>query len=91
MATSVTNNTDRNRFEMETPAGLAIADYRLSDGTMTIFHTEVPAALRGRGYGARLVKGALLQVRELGLKVVPQCWFVREFVDRNPEFADVLR
>lgn len=52
---------------------------------------EVPVPLRGRGIGARLVKDALLEARHLKLKVVPQCWFVREFVDRNPEFADVLR
>jgi uncharacterized protein len=56
---------------------------------MTIFHTEVP--LRGRGIGARLVRGALLQARQLNLKVVPSCWFVREFIDRNPEFADLAR
>ena len=91
MSTPVINNTDRNRFEMETPAGLAVADYRLSPGTMTIFHTEVPLSLRGRGYGPRLVRGALLQARGLGVEVVPQCWFVREFVERNPEFADLMQ
>src|SRR5688572_16481971 len=40
--------------------------------------------------GCRLVKGALEEVRKLGLEVVPQCWFVREYIDRNPEFADLL-
>ena len=55
----VRDNTELNRFEMDTEAGLAIADYRLNGFTMTIYHTEVPARLRGRGHGARLVMGAL--------------------------------
>ena len=46
----VQNNTQQQRFELDTSAGLAVADYRLSSGTMTIYHTEVPVPLRGRGY-----------------------------------------
>jgi predicted GNAT family acetyltransferase len=90
MAT-VRHNTPRQRFELDTSAGIAVADYRLSAGVMTIFHTEVPVPLRGRGTGSRLVKGALEEARKLGLKVVPQCWFVREFIGRNPNFADLVR
>jgi predicted GNAT family acetyltransferase len=88
---AVRHNTGEHRFELDTAAGLAVADYRLSDGVMTIFHTEVPLPLRGRGIGCSLVKGALEEVRKLGLKVVPQCWFVREYMDRNSEFADLLQ
>jgi len=88
--TTVRHNTKQRRFELDTSAGIAVADYRLSPGVMTIFHTEVPVPLRGRGIGCRLVKGALEEVRKLGLKVVPQCWFVREYIDRNPDFADLL-
>lgn len=88
--TAVRHNTEQRRFELDTSAGIAVADYRLSGGVMTIFHTEVPAALRGRGIGCRLVKGVLEEVRKLGLKVVPQCWFVREYLERNSEFADLL-
>jgi predicted GNAT family acetyltransferase len=87
----VQNNTQQQRFELDTSAGLAVADYRLSSGIMTIYHTEVPVPLRGRGIGCRLVKGALEEVRRLGLKVVPQCWFVREYIDRNREFTDLVR
>jgi len=88
---AVRHNTEEQRFELDTIAGIAIADYRLSPGVMTIFHTEVPVPLRGRGIGCRLVKGALEEVRRLGLKVVPQCWFVREYIDRNSEFTDLLQ
>jgi uncharacterized protein len=86
----VRHNTELHRFEMDTPAGLAVADYRLAGNVMTMFHTEVPPALRGRGYGYHLVRGALEEVRRLNLKVVPTCWFVRQVIDRRPELQDLL-
>jgi len=57
---------------------------------MTIYHTEVPLKLRGQGYGFHLVRGVLNEVRRLNLKVVPQCWFVREVIERHPTFQDLL-
>ena len=38
-----------------------------------------------------MVCGALQEVRRLNLKVVPQCWFVREVIERYPEFRDLVR
>ena len=90
MSSAVINNANKNRFELETSAGLAVADYRLDAGVMMIYHTEVPVPLRGRGIGGRLVEGALNEARKLTLKVVPNCWFVREFIERNPQFRDLL-
>ncbi len=86
----VRNNTQLHRFEMDTPGGLAIADYRIAGSIMTIFYTEVPLALRGRGYGCRLVCGALEEARRLNLKVEPECGFVREVINDRPGFKDLL-
>jgi uncharacterized protein len=69
---------------------VAVADYRLAGAVMTIYHTEVPLPLRGRGYGFHLVRGVLDEVRRLDLKVVPQCWFVRDVIERQPAFQDLL-
>ena len=87
----VRHNAQLRRFELDTPAGLAMADYRVSANVMTFYHTEVPVPVRGRSYGYRLVRGALEDVRRLNLKVDPQCWFVREVIERRPEFQDLLR
>jgi uncharacterized protein len=84
------HNAEQHRFEMDTPAGLAVADYRLAGNVMTIYHTEVPVPLRGQGYGYQLVRSTLDEVRRLDLKVVPQCWFVREVIARQPAFQDLL-
>ena len=91
MAHPVRNNPSQNRFELETEAGLAVADYRLADGAMTIFHTHVPVVLRQRGVGSCLVRAALEDARSRGLKVIAQCWFVSDFLKRHPEFNDLAR
>jgi hypothetical protein len=62
----------------------------VDDSTLEYDHTYVPDVFRGRGIGARLVKHALEYARENGYTVVPKCPFVSEFVNRKPEYADVL-
>lgn len=86
----VRDNPERQRFEMDTGAGLAVAEYRRDGDTLVIFHTEVPPALRGRGMGDRLVRGVLDEVRRRNLKVVPRCWFVRGFVESHAEYRDLV-
>jgi len=51
----------------------------------------VPAAVNGRGHGSTLVKGVLDIARTQGLKVVPVCPFVKAYIDRHPEYADLLK
>lgn len=87
---AVRNNTTRSRFELEADGGTAIADYGINAGIITFTHTFTPPALRGRGLAARLIQGALEQVRADGLKVVPQCWYVADYIRDHPEFADLL-
>ena len=86
----IRNNAQLHRFEMDTPAGVAVADYRIAGNLMAIFYTEVPFPLRGRGYGHHLVCAALQVVRDLNLKVEPECGFVREVINNRPEFKDLL-
>ncbi len=84
----VVNHPAKGRFELDADGHVAAAYYTQKDGVITFTHTEVPKELEGRGIGSRLVKGALEQVRALGLKVVPQCPFVKAYIGKHPEFAD---
>ena len=90
MPNGVRNNTALSRFELDLEDGNAFAIYRLSPGTVTIVHTEVPPNTRGSGVGTAFVRRVLEEVRRQGLKVVPQCDFVRAFMAKNPEFNDLL-
>ena len=40
--------------------------------------------------GSAIVRFALEDTRARGLKVRPTCWFVRGFIERHPEYADLL-
>ena len=87
----VVHNDDANRYELYVDGELAsIADYRQQTGALVMHHTETRDTFRGRGLAAKLVRGALEDVRERNLKVVPSCWFVADFIEANPEYRDLV-
>jgi predicted GNAT family acetyltransferase len=90
MSSPVRQNTACSRFELDLDGAVAFANYRLTDGVLTITHTEVPQALRGGGVGSRLVLGVLEAARRQGLKVRPLCSFARFVVEQHPEVQDLL-
>lgn len=91
MTEIVQNNPTRKRYELEAEGHLAATYYELSDGVITFVHTEVPKELEGKGIGSKLTKGALDQVRAAGLKVIPQCPFVKAYIEKHTEYADLLK
>ena len=87
----VVDNKAEDRFELTVEDHLAAAYYTRADGVITFVHTEVPAELGGKGVGSKLVKGALDLVRSEGLKVVAQCPFVKGWIDKHSDYADLLK
>jgi uncharacterized protein len=87
----VVNNKAQNRFELTVEGHLAATYYTSEGGVITFVHTEVPPELGGKGVGSRLVKGALDQVRREGLKVVAECPFVKAYIGKHAEYADLLK
>lgn len=88
---TVQDNPTEGRYELTVDGHLAATYYKLSDGVITFVHTEVPKELGGRGIGSRLVKGALDDVRSRHLKVIPQCPFVKAYIDKHADYADLLK
>jgi predicted GNAT family acetyltransferase len=88
--TEVRDNKARSRFEFDVEGGLAFANYRLAPSTVIITHTETPRALRGRGIASELVQGALELIRADGLKVIAGCGFVVDYLNKHPEYADLV-
>ena len=89
--TDVIDNQARHRFELAIDGHIATSEYSVQDGVISFVHTEVPEALAGRGVGSKLIKGALEQVRGRGLKVLALCPFVKGYVEKHPEYADLLK
>jgi uncharacterized protein len=91
MPNDVRDNTQRHRFEIDADGHVAFSNYQRADGVLTILHTEVPKELNGQGIGSRLARGVLEIARTQGLKVVPRCPFVAAYINKHPEFADLLQ
>ena len=88
--TAVRDNAALHRFELDVEGRTAFASYQLSDGVVSILHTEVPGELNGKGHGSELVRGTLDLIRSRGQKVRPLCGFVRFFIREHPAYADLL-
>ncbi len=86
----VTHNEERHRFEAGSFPELAMVNYRLRDQTVDLTHTEVPGAYQGQGLAGKLAKAALDWARTQGYKVVPSCSYIRGYIDKHPEYADLL-
>ena len=86
----VRDSKAKSRFELDVQGAVAFANYRLAPGTVIITHTETPRELRGRGIASELVNGALQLIRADGLKVVADCGFVVDYLNKHPEFADLV-
>lgn len=90
MSDAVRDNKAEQRFELGAGDHLAVANYRLAPGVMTFTHTEVPEELQGRGIASKLIRGALEGARAQGVKVVSRCSFVSAYLQRHPEFNDLV-
>ena len=84
------HKAESNRFEIQTEGLVAVLEYSLQPGRIIFTHTGVPPALEGRGIGSQLAKAGLEYARENKLKVTPLCWFVAAYIERHPEYAELV-
>ena len=77
---AVINNPNLGRYELAVEGHVAAAYYHRSNGVFTFDHI-----------GSKLVKGALDQVRADGLKVVAECPFVKGWIEKHPDYRDLLK
>ena len=87
---AVVDEPANHRFAALVGDAVAHLDYRRDGDVITLVHTEVPRALRGRGLAQALARHALEHARAHGLTVVPACPFVAGFVREHPEYAPLV-
>jgi predicted GNAT family acetyltransferase len=88
---AVVRNDAKNRFEVQADGHVAFLNYRLHGNEMVLVHTQVPAEMEGRGIGGHLAKAALDSARQQNLKVSAPCPFVAGYIQRHPEYSDLLQ
>ncbi len=88
---TVADNPERHRYDAVVDGRLAgFAAYQLRPGHVVFTHTEVEPEFEGGGVGSALARAALDDVRARGQQVVPLCRFIAGYIDRHPDYQDLV-
>ncbi|TSE07863.1 N-acetyltransferase [Mesorhizobium intechi] len=91
MHAEVFENIRLCRFELPIAVEtMAAAYYRVESGKVVLIHTEVPSEFSGQGIASRLAQGTFDLLRKTGRKAILKCPFMSWFVEKHPEYADVV-
>jgi predicted GNAT family acetyltransferase len=82
---------EASRYELRVDGRLVgLLAYRRRENRIALTHAEVSEACEGRGFGSKLAATALDDARRQGLEVLPLCPFVAWYVDRHPQYAELV-
>ena len=89
---TVVDDADRSQYVARWGDSVAgVAMYQLTPQLIVFTHTEVDEAFEGHGVGSTLARAALDDVRADGRrKVVARCPFIKGWIDRHPDYKDLL-
>jgi uncharacterized protein len=88
---TVQDNPAKRRYEAIVDGEVAgYVFYQQRDEALVLIHTEVGEQFEGQGIGSRLAAGTLDDIRARGLHIVPVCPFIKSYVERHPEYADLV-
>ncbi|MEE4297156.1 MAG: GNAT family N-acetyltransferase [Wenzhouxiangella sp.] len=90
MSDPITHQTVSKRFEMRVDGHLCTLDYSERQNGVSFDSVQVPKAVGGRGLAGKLTRHALDWARSQGLSVQPTCPYVARWIDRHPDYADLL-
>lgn len=93
MSKLVKDAPEQNRYEITVDGELAgFAEYQLRrDGRAVVFiHTEIFPRFEGQGVGGALARAALDDVRATGRKAVPLCPFIKGWIEKHPDYQDLV-
>jgi predicted GNAT family acetyltransferase len=86
----IQHQAELQRFVAAVDGAEGVLGYHNEGRLMVISHTDVPAAIGGRGIAGQLVQAALEHARSEGWTVRPDCSYAAAWVKRHPEYASLL-
>ena len=86
------HEADASRYTLRVDGTvLASVDYSINGDAVAFTHTYTRPDQRGKGYAAQIVEFAVDDVEATSSRrIVPTCWYVGQWFDRNPERAGLL-
>ena len=90
--TKVTHDTTAERYLITVDGRDAgYADYIQGDGVRDFHHTVIDPEFRGQGLSKPLIQAALDDTRAAGDQVRPLCSAVAGFIEKHPEYRDLVQ
>lgn len=90
MSYTIHHRPKQSRFETEVDGHSCVLDYRLEGDIASMNSVRVPKPVEGRGIAGSITRAALDHARAAGWRVIPNCPYVRTWIDRHPDYADLL-
>jgi predicted GNAT family acetyltransferase len=90
MEHTVIHDEKVGRFEVFESGQMGYLQYEERGNVIDLLHTIVPKQLEGEGVGSALVQAALNYARSANLKVIPTCPFVKTYIERHPEYKNLV-
>jgi predicted GNAT family acetyltransferase len=78
------------RYEMDEQGQTSYADYRRDGDRLYIDYVFTPVPLRGTGASGRLMTALSADARDKGLRITPICGYAAAWLQRSPEFRDLV-
>ncbi len=87
----VTDNPAESRYELHLGGELAgFVMYHLRGQRVNLIHTEVDSRFQGAGLATHLARFSLDDARKRHLAVLPSCPYIRSWIRKHPEYADLV-
>lgn len=68
----------------------AFIKYSVKPDIIILEHIEVDKELSGRGIASELTESVLLGIESRGLKIIPECPFIKSYIEKHPEWESIL-
>jgi uncharacterized protein len=92
MTVVVADDPMASRYEARIDGKLVgVSEYELTDDTIVFLPTVVAEEYEGRGVGGAIARYALDDARARGLHVRALCPFIRGWMERHPQYSDLIR
>lgn len=83
-------NIEQGRFETVVEGQLCVLEFVLDGKVISMNHVGVPESVGGRGIAGVLTRHVLDHSRAEGWQVVPNCPYVKNWIERHPEYQELV-
>ena len=90
----ITHDKENSQLYLEVEGMRAYVDYKLRRNRIYLTYSEVPAELRGKGIGEKLITQSLEKLIEEGYdkdhRIIAKCKFIKYIVARSKKWQELV-